>query len=94
MLRFFELLGQLILLLLGGPKRPFHLAPEVRLGLEFIVGAPNAFFGHEDLLGNLHKTTRGLHLKNARKFKKIKKGKQVETQMKLHSPSQGLFLET
>ena len=65
MLRFFKVLGQLILLLLGGPKRPFHLAPEVRLGLEFIVGAPNAFFGHEDLLSDLHKTTRGLHLKRS-----------------------------
>ena len=64
MLRCFELLGQLILLLLGKPKRPLHLAPEVRLGLEFIVGAPNAFFGHEDLLSDLHKTTRGLHLKS------------------------------
>ena len=72
MLRFFELLGQLILLLLGGPKCPFHLTPEVRLGLEFIVGAPNAFFGHEDLLSDLHKTTRGLHLKNTRELKKKK----------------------
>ena len=67
MLGGFELLGQLSLLLLNRPKRLLHLTPEVRLGLKFIVGASDAFFGHEDLLSDLHKmhkTIRGLHIKS------------------------------
>ena len=61
MLGSFELLGQLRLLLLDRPKRLLHLAPEIRLGLEFIMSASNAFFNHKDLFSDLYETTRRLH---------------------------------
>ena len=70
MLRGFELLGQLSLLLLDRSKRLLHLASEVRLDLEFIVGAFDAFIDQEDLLSDLHKTTRGLHIKNIYEWKR------------------------
>ena len=66
----FELFDQLSLILLGGPERLLHLTSETRLGLEFIVGAPDAFFGHKDLLSDLHKATRGLHIKTIYEWKK------------------------
>ena len=57
----FNLLGQLGLLLLEKSKHLLHLAPEVRLSLEFIMSAPNTLFGHKNLLGDMYETTRGLH---------------------------------
>ena len=70
MLGGFELLDQLGLLLLDRPERLLNLVTEIRLGLEFIMGVSNAFFGHKDLLSDLHKTTRGLHLKNICEWKR------------------------
>ena len=57
LLRRFELLGQLGLLFLDRPKRLLHLLPEVGLSLKLIMSASDAFFGHKNLLGDLHKTT-------------------------------------
>ena len=61
LLRSFKLLGQLGLLLLDRPKRLLHLTLEVRLSLKLIMSAPNAFFSHKNVLGDLYETTRGLH---------------------------------
>ena len=66
----FELLDQLSLLLLDRPERLLHLAPEIRLNLEFIVGVSDAFFGHKDLLSDLHKTTKELHIENIYEWKR------------------------
>ena len=57
LLRRFELLDQLGLLFLDRPKRLLHLIPEVGLSLKLIMSASDAFFGHKNLLGDLHKTT-------------------------------------
>ena len=59
MFRSFKLLGQLGLLLLDRPKHLLHLAPEIILGLKFIMSTSDALFGHKDLLSDLHETTRG-----------------------------------
>ena len=84
-LKSFKLLGQLGLLLLDRPKRLLHLAPEVRLSLKFIMNAPNALFGHKNLLGDLHETTRGLHKIHT---------KRIKMPMELYSPLRGPSLET
>ena len=56
-LKSFKLLGQLGLLLLDKPKHLIHLAPEIILGLKFIMSTFDALFGHKNLLGDLHKRT-------------------------------------